>query len=336
MTRRKPTQEELSSYFFNTCDEHTKSVVETWFYENGRSEEAGQMLFHLWQEADCDQTDSGKEDASIAFKALKRRLEARSLIAPSLRKKIFGWYARVAAVLLIPVLIFSLARYVDNQNESDIHWIEKSVSYGDIQKIILPDGTSVWLNAGSTIVYPDSFNSDVRQVFFDGEAYFDVCKGSSPFHVNTKGNLVKVMGTSFNLKAYRDDPNIDLSLFEGSVAFVPKTASESGPFEVVLSPGEYISYECESGKISHGCFSADDFSLWRQGGLYFKNKTLGEIVHQLERKYNVTIVITSPELKELRYHMAFVNNESIEQILDFIDQDSKIDIIRHGNIVELF
>jgi ferric-dicitrate binding protein FerR (iron transport regulator) len=120
------------------------------------------------------------------------------------------------------------------------------------------------------------------------------------------------------------------------VAFVPKTASESGPFEVVLSPGEYISYEWESGKISHGCFSADDFSLWRQGGLYFKNKTLGEIVRQLERKYNVTIVITSPELKELRYHMAFVNNESIEQILDFIDQDSKIDIIRHGNIVELF
>ena len=142
-----------------------------------------------------------------------------------------------------------------------------------------------------------------------------------------------MLGTSFNLKAYREDSNIDLSLYKGSVAFVPKSSSES---EVVLSPGEYISYECASGKISHGCFSADDFSIWRHGGLYFKNKTLAEIVHQLERTYNLTIVIKTPELKGLRYHMAFVNNESIDQILDFIDQDSKIDIIRHGNIVELF
>ena len=80
MTTRKPTQEELTSYFYNTCDDFTKVVVESWFYENGKSDEADQMLFHLWQEVDSNQTESRKGDAPKAYRSLKRRLEERSLI----------------------------------------------------------------------------------------------------------------------------------------------------------------------------------------------------------------------------------------------------------------
>ena len=334
MTDRKPTQEEFSSYFFNTCDEETARIVERWFYEHGKSDDASQMLFNLWQELDKYSSNNDKSKTSKAFAELKSRLEDRSLVKPSFRKVFVNWYVRAAAILLIPVLILSAKLLFDNSPHDTTSWVEKTVPYGDIQKIMLPDGTSVWLNAGSTIIYPEEFGPQIRQVFFDGEAYFDVKKNQScPFHINTKGNVVKVYGTSFNLRAYREDPNIDLALFDGSVSFTPVLPSSS---EILLSPGEYISYECTSGKVTHACFSEDDFSIWRQGGLYFKNKTLAEIAHQLERTYDLTIIIKNPELMFLRYHMAFVNNESIEQILEYIDQDSRIDMIRLGKIVELF
>ena len=334
MTKAKPTQEQLSAYFFNECDDLTISLVEEWFYHFGKTEEASVMLHELWKELELNMSESGREDAARAFNLFRSRLENQNEIRKKPLRVFANWFGKVAAILVVQLLAGSVYWYLQVRNDAEIQWVEKSVAYGEIEKVVLPDGSVVWLNAGSTILYPERFSSRSRQIFLDGEGYFDVSPDKfCPMRVTVKGNTVEVLGTSFNLRAYKEDDMIDLSLLEGSVAFSP--AGTRSPV-CVLSPGEALSYNTAEKHLTQTCFSKDNFTIWKEGGLYFKNKPLADIARQLERTFNLKIIFRNSQVRNIRYHMAFVNNESIDEILDYIDRDSRITVERNGDIVEIY
>lgn len=336
MTETKPTQEQLSAYFFNNCSKEITELVENWFYHHGRSQDATDLLHGLWLELGSYYSIEDNADIRDAFDSFKSRLFQLPASKPksSFLKRLQLLFRRIVAILFIPLLVSTLYFCFSKTNNHDVVWLEKSVAYGEIEKLTLPDGSVVWLNSGSTIIYPSEFLSDVRQIFFEGEGYFDVYKNpDSPMNIHVKGNLVKVHGTTFNLKAYQDERFLELSLMEGSVSFSSASSMDEMHF---LSPGESLTYDSLNDKITHSCFSKDNVHIWKEGGLYFKNKTLEDIVHQLERTYDIRIVIVNEELRDIKYHMAFVNNESIDDILQFIDNDSRIVVSRKGDIVEIY
>jgi transmembrane sensor len=211
------------------------------------------------------------------------------------------------------------------------------VSNGSKSKIELPDGTRVNLNSGSFIRYPNNFGGDKREVYFEGEAYFDVKKNKNkPFIVNTGDIKIKVLGTQFNVCAYPDDDNIETTLVKGEVEVYYNNKGSLGkkyvklkpnqkfifqksllvdqkkqdqhlPTEKILEPREPVSIE--------NIANTEHYTSWKDDKLEFSNVRFEDLITRLERWYNVSIVILNPEIKNARLSGEF-EKETIEQALE--------------------
>ena len=220
-------------------------------------------------------------------------------------------FARIAAVI-IPLFLFAggMFYYLSPQNEM----IEVSVAYGEQKHLILPDSSEVWLNAGSTILYPETFAKDKRLVMLDGEAYFSVKKDTaSPFIVEASQLSVKVLGTRFNVKAYPNDEKITTTLTSGKV----EVSVQSQPPHI-LKPNEQLTYDKKSSDIHISMIDTNDTNCWIVGKLVFTNASAGEIFRTLERHYNTTIDNTTTIPASKRYTVKFLKDESLDEILNIL------------------
>lgn len=343
MNELTPTQQELISYFFNDCDNATSTRVEKWFFFNGKTEEATNMLFSLWEEVnERPQAEEEKDEILLAFERFKNHLmdmdESPGEPTQKEKKKLSGikrfipLFQRIAATLLLPICLLAIYEYYSYRQSQNIVWVEKNVENGTVAQVRLPDGSSVWLNAGSKLIYPQEFKSNHRQVFFTGEGYFNIAKDKAkPFNIQTNGVSVKVLGTEFNLRSYSGDRSIELALVRGKVAF----QDDRREHDLVMNAGEELAYDRHTRQMTMKHSSSRDVSSWKEGKYYFKNKSLEEIISQLERNFNVRFVIKNESLRHIRYYMAFVNNESIDEILSFLDRDERIHIKREGDLIEI-
>lgn len=162
-----------------------------------------------------------------------------------------------------------------------------TIPRGGRYKIVLPDGSSVWLNSSSTLTFPTTFTGDQRLVHLTGEAYFEVAKNKKmPFKVLLKDNTqVEVLGTHFNVKAYEDERNIKTTLLEGSV----KLSSGSG--KRMLVPGQQGVVDLKADKsISVREADVDEAVSWKNGNFMFVNEDITSIMRKISRWYNVDIV----------------------------------------------
>ena len=158
------------------------------------------------------------------------------------------------------------------------------VPYGKTSSIIMSDGTKIWINSGTRLVYPTTFAADKREIYVEGEIYLEVAKNETvPFIVKTDQLDVHVLGTSFNVSAYKNDPTQTIVLANGSVSIKDiKTTSE-------LKPNQLFSYDksAQTGVIKE--VDVLDYVCWKYGFLVFKNKPLIEVLKKVERYYNVQI-----------------------------------------------
>ncbi len=170
-------------------------------------------------------------------------------------------------------------------------------------QLLLPDGTKVWLNAASSIQYPTVFAGKERRVAITGEAYFEVAKNAKmPFHVNVSDQAeVEVLGTNFNINAYKDEEDIKTTLLEGSVRM---TADGSSSSTVILKPGQQAqlpvsSSATRSSRIQVQTADLDKVMAWKNGFFNFEGASLREVMKQLERWYDITVVYekTVPEIE---------------------------------------
>ena len=327
MQNPTPTRQELSSYFFDRCTPEISNKVERWFFKNGNSQEAKKLLFSLWEELEDTTSSTSPEEIQAAFEQFKARLLSSAPQENKSKKpNLFLWIQRIAAILILPLIIFSGYLFYQHQKEENIVWIEKSAGYGDIKHITLPDNTTVWLNAGSTIIYPEEFIGRFRQIFFTGEGHFSVAKNKEkPFIIKSNESSIEVLGTQFNLKSYSNDNRIEVALLDGSVAFCyPSTTDQE--MKCILSPGEQVYYNRTTHNLEKKNFILSDYSSWKDGKYYFKNETLENIAKQLERNFDVNIIIKNDSLKQIPYHMAFVNNETLDDILSAMNLDGYLTI----------
>lgn len=183
----------------------------------------------------------------------------------------------------------------------------------------LSDGTKVWVNSDSKLGFNSKFVDDKRIVDLQGEAYFEVAKNpNKPFIVRTTNANIKVLGTMFNVKAYKDDMYTYATLNEGKVQV------GKGEINEILQPNEQLAINNRTAEYSKRNVDASIYSAWAQGKLRFKDERLEDIMNDLGRWYDVSIFYPYEELKDMRFSISINRYDNIELLLNQMELTNKI------------
>lgn len=194
--------------------------------------------------------------------------------------------------------------------------------------LALSDGTRVWVNSGTRLVYPVCFTGTERVVELDGEAYFQVSRDTArPFIVRTGGSSVKVYGTSFNVNAYGEDSHAWTTLETGSVGVLV------GGREYRLRPGEQADVVKESGEVRVREVNPRAYCSWHEGAFIFEEERLETILTRLSRWYNVEVTYADEAMKELHFTGDLDRYEDFTEVLSMIALTMKVDfVIENRNV----
>lgn len=239
-------------------------------------------------------------------------------------------YAAVAVVLIVSTFFFT--KYVSG-NLSNKEMNTLYVPAGQRARLTLQDGTSVWLNARSTLTYPARFSGRTRQVTVSGEAYFDVAENPKrPFMVSAQDMEIKVLGTQFNIYSYPEAGYIQTDLVEGSLMVYDKQIPHES---IILKSNERVIVK--DGKMSVGKIENSDYFLWKEGIYTFENERLLEIIEKLQLYYDVKIIVKDPEIFNVRYTGKFRQRDGIDEILRVIQKIRKFNIQKdiENNVITL-
>jgi transmembrane sensor len=208
-----------------------------------------------------------------------------------------------------------------NANTATAALLEKHNARGTKSTIVLPDGSKIWLNADSKIEYPASFAGHLREVYLSGEAFFDVVKDAQrPFIIHLTKGTVRVLGTSFNIRAYANEKLIETSVATGRVAFIPdRSTAIQQPDTIYITPNNKVRYTLHDNQVKVEPTAAAEDKAWTEGRLIFKAITLEEIATALERNFGKKVVFVDEEPKHYRLTGAFENN-SLEDILFYLSK----------------
>ena len=189
------------------------------------------------------------------------------------------------------ILVDDTIRLEQNNNTNGFN--QMIVPYGKRSYLLLSDGTQVWINSGSRLVYAPQFTGDTREVFLEGEAYFEVAKDASkPFYVRTDAFTINVLGTKFNVKAYKDDMEYTTVLVEGKVSM--KVQDQFFSKDVILAPNQKLTLL--KGQDDFQRSNVDETGLytnWIYGYLEFKNANLSDVLKSIQRYYNIDIELNT-------------------------------------------
>lgn len=202
------------------------------------------------------------------------------------------------------------------------------VPKGGEYSLELPDGTVVWVNSESSLRFPEKFTSNRREVFLEGEAYFEVKKDANrPFYVHTEAGKVRVLGTAFNVCAYSNDRFWQTTLVEGSVMINQEEK------EVLLKPNEQYQIDVRTGKAGLREVLPELYTSWRDGKFYFKAYTFEELVEKLERWYDFKMFYMNEEIKTRRFSGVVNKYQPLEEMFKFLQMTSDVQFNVKGNVV---
>ena len=216
-----------------------------------------------------------------------------------------------------------------NAADGKIAYNKVSVPRGGEYKLVLSDGTRVHLNSMSSLRYPVSFGSKTRQVELDGEAYFEVSKTGQPFIVNANGMDVEVLGTTFNLSAYKDEPR-QTTLVSGSV----RVRTGNGNSRII-KPSQQASIAPGANQIDVRTVDTAFYTSWIHGKIKFKDQRLEDIMKTLSRWYDMDIVYADKEAKNLRFGCYVNRYEEISPLLELLRNTGSVKIETKGKTIKI-
>lgn len=263
--------------------------------------------------------DSQVYDVDKAFGKFQQRIHRKGLRFSILN----NWY-RVTAVALVLIACTTTYWLGKAEVRNQFADIVVEAPLGSRSKLVLPDGSQVWLNAGSKIAYSQGFGVDDRHLRLNGEAYFEVTKNEDlPFDVHTKELKVTVLGTKFNFRNYDDDEDVVVNLLEGRVRL--DNNDMRNVVTKYLSPSEKVVLRKSTGKMVISTAQVANAKEWMNDRLFFDEMCLADIVKELERSYNVKITIKGEHLKKYNFYALFDKREqSIREVLDIITKTGRL------------
>jgi len=247
-----------------------------------------------------------------------------SLGLPPTHKKIgFPWWKMAAAVFIV---VAGVVVALEKRNTPAVvsSLTEKHNVKGTRSIIQLADGSKIWLNADSRLKYPDLFKGSTRDVYLNGEAFFDVAKNPEhPFIIHLANGTVRVLGTSFNIRAYDNESTVETSVATGRVAFIPKYHSSGKRQDTVyLAPDHKASYTFRREELTTAPTVAQDDKAWTEGRLIFRGETMEDIAIQLERDFGKKVIFLDEDPRHFVFTGSFGNN-TLEEIMYYLSRTKK-------------
>lgn len=308
---------QLLAYLNGELSPHDEEEVEIWV---AQAEENRHRLEQIYYTSHLANSFEAYEEADTEAALRKFRSSVDSEKMGSLQRITVSnphrsWWKRygyVAAAFLSGLMLAS-GIWLATMSGSSVY--EVSTLPKQRARVILPDGTAVWLNSSTELTYKGGSLFGEREAYLKGEAYFEVKKNTlRPFVVNARGVRTKVLGTKFNVRARSSEKQVVTTLFQGSVQMYGHPEEKEG---TVLTPGQTFSIDVESGRSGVYAFNRpQEVLLWIKGELRFTDEQLGNIMDCLSKVYNVNIDFADSSLKNKRFTCLFKTDNSLEEVLN--------------------
>jgi transmembrane sensor len=260
--------------------------------------------------------EEGKRNISDRIKESEPGFSWNDGIVIEKRKDRISW-RWAAAVFLVLVSSVAVWKTIGKTKPAIVYQTASS-ELGELKRLSLSDGTQVLLNANTKFKFPTTFDSDVREVYLEGEAWFDVVSNPQrPFLVHTGSLTTRVTGTHFNVKAFTDESQVEVSLVSGKVSVEYDYRLPNGSIsqhKIALKPMERLSHRSDGDDVTIAPFQEEEVLGWKTGLLVFKNASLNEIVGPLSRRFGVKLVIKDQPLGNCRFTTQIIN-QSLEEVL---------------------
>ena len=307
-------KKQIRKYLNGTANPHEFSEVLEAMCANEGEDQISAELSDSWNKS-MEETVPEKENSLLLGKIHYQIAREESAIVIR-RLRIYRNLLKVAAVLIVGLFIATITIYKKAPSEQYAEVRENvTTPYGARTNFKLADGTEVWLNSGSTISFPKQFSS-IRNIELTGQAYFKVVKDGKPFLVKTSYGSIEVMGTSFDVKAYKGE-DFKTTLVEGSVK-----VNNATDRQVILKPGQQVLIN-SAYEFSVKSVNTDLTTSWREGKLIFEKEPFRNVAKELERWYNVKIELHGEKLKKLGY-TGTIEMETFGEVLELINVTAPI------------
>lgn len=306
----------LLSYLAGELTERENLEVEEW---QARSDENRHCLEQVYYTKRLAQSIDAYEEADVDSALSKFRLQVSSGKKPAPQVALSGgclrtWWKHygMAAAAFFTGLVVASAVLVGMYGSSSVY--EVSTLPEQRARVILPDGTAVWLNSSTELTYRSGTLFGERQAYLKGEAYFEVKKNTfRPFVVNSRGVRTEVLGTKFNVRARSGEKQVVTTLFQGSVRMYAGAGDEEGR---KLAPGQTLYVDARTGESGLHTFNRpEEVLLWIKGEMRFDDQSLGKIMDCLSKVHNVKVIFADNRLKDKRFTCVFKTDTPIEDVL---------------------
>jgi ferric-dicitrate binding protein FerR (iron transport regulator) len=297
-------------YLQNTCTPEEKNEFEAWL----QASEENRIQFYetkvLWYASRIEFFGSG-EQLDKARATLNANIEQHS--QPRVQKINMRW-VKYAAIFIGVAAMTWLFLPLTKEAGSKLTMITESVSHTDSSKlVVLNDGTKVWLNSNSKIIYPNQFYGGKRMVQLEGEAYFDVTHDPAhPFIIQTSTIHIKVLGTAFNVQAWSKEKGAEAILVRGKIAI----SDSLGKDLAVMAPGQMAHFA--HNKLTVQQVNPDLYTNWRYGNITLSAANLRTIANKLSALYQVEVAIDPSITDATRYNFTFSKRKQVTEVMNML------------------
>lgn len=324
--------EMLTRFLAGGCSPDEEKSIRNWLELSDENKRTFKVLEKVWKHTPADVI---YQDTEEAWQRFVNRTGLFSKVEKNKRSnwkinKVFIRYAAAILIILLPFLVFS---DIFNSGNQQILFKELFVRKGNRQSIILPDGTKITLDAGSVLKYPEEFLDDKREVILEGEAFFEVeSNPKKPFVVRANQGEIKVLGTKFNVRSWKETKKVILTVSEGKVHFKNPNIEDEG---VVLKQGESSTISGDENPEKPYRVDVNKYLAWMKNEIYFENTPLQEVISQLERWYDVTVILKNESAKNDTLTIN-IRNKSHKENFDFLALVTGYDVSYQGKVITLY
>jgi Fe2+-dicitrate sensor, membrane component len=287
----------LKKYFAGDATRQEKEDIQLWLEESDKNKEEYSTLRKLYD---------------IALINTFEEEPVRYSVSNIIRN-----FLKIASIVLITfgcTYYFSSTKKANDEVKNEIVAMQSIyVPAGQRVELNLTDGTKVWVNALTTISFPEKFSEQTRDVYLDGEAFFDVNRNmEKKFIVHTHKYNINVLGTEFNVSSYKSRDNFEAYLLSGSLEVV----SNDNISNVTLEPGGRVYYK--DGLLVKGDILHYDYFLWKNGIISFEHERIEDILLKLQQYYDTNIYNKNKSINDMRYTGKFQTKDGIEHVLNVL------------------
>lgn len=309
------TNELLVKYLNGKCNEDEVELVEKWYarLDGITDNSVFNQKRHLNKIRKVIESEESTQQAGRGF-------VTRFFVARNVGQTMFRYVAAAVVVFVAGFSYYTMKTESETVATSFVSEVKVNNESARVLRRSLPDGSTVWLNPGATLIYPNDFGNGERNVVVDGEIFFDVFRDEAhPFVVHSGTMVTRVLGTSFNVKANKNGNNFEVAVVTGKVEVSTLDRKGKGTQRVMLLPRQKATYHVSDGDLVATKLPEKQAVIesWQPVSLTFEDEKLDEVIVRLEKKFGIDITLENPDLKNCKLRAVF-EQQRLAEILDMI------------------